>query len=141
MHVRKTTNIEVVRRLDDKLFKEDAGDKLSGSANHIWWLAYVDGKIAGFAGLQVFASQNYGYLLRAGVLPEFRGLGLQKALIDARDREAKRLKLECNITYTAAWNHASSNNLIACGYRLYTPQYAWGLKHALYFMKQFKYRS
>jgi GNAT superfamily N-acetyltransferase len=141
MHVRKTTNLEMIARLDKKIFEGDREDKIKGGDYNLWWLAYVDGKIAGFAGLKVYPGDRSGFLTRAGVLKEYRGQGLQKALIKARDNEARRLGLECNITYTADWNCASANNLIACGYKLYVPQHAYGIKHAMYFWKHFKYRS
>ncbi len=76
-----------------------------------------------------------GYLRRTGVLKPFRGKGLQRALIDCRDREAKRLGLKEVVTYTARDNYPSANNLIRCGYELYTPQSRYGLKDALYFCK------
>lgn len=142
MHVRKTTNLEVIERLDTKIFGKEKLDESYETA--IWWLAYVDGKIAGYAGLRVFCEgdrERSGFLTRAGVLKEFRGLGIQRALIDCRDREARRQGLNMNITYTADWNTASANNLIRCGYELYIPQYKFGLKNALYFWKKFKYRS
>ncbi len=76
-----------------------------------------------------------GYLRRTGVLRQYRGQGVQRALIACRDREAKRLGIKENVTYTAKDNFASANNLIRCGYELYTPQCEYGLKGALYFCK------
>jgi GNAT superfamily N-acetyltransferase len=142
MHVRKTRNLDIVRRLDEKIFKDNADEELT-LRNTTWWLAYVDGKIAGFAGLKVFreGTHKMGFLERAGVLPEYRGQGIQRLLIDVRDREARRQMVDQNITYVADWNLSSANNLIRCGYELYKPERKFGIKDALYFWKPFKYRS
>ncbi len=140
MHVRKTTNRELIQRLDLEVFgADDSEDEYS---RKIWWLAYVDGKIAGFAGLKTFKEGNLkcGFLCRTGVKQEYRGQGIQRALIDCRDREARRLGLDLMLTYTARDNYASANNLIRTGYTLYHPQCKWGLKDGLYFCKPFKYR-
>ncbi len=140
MYVRKTTNLDLIARLDEKMFGEEAEEELEG---RIWWLAYVEGKIAGFAGLKVFqeGSRMGGYLCRAGVLKEYRGMGIQRALIDCRDREGRRLGLTMNITYTARDNYPSANNLIRCGYTLYDAERKYGLKDGLYFRKPLKERQ
>ncbi len=139
MYVRKTTNLDLIERLDTKLF---GGEYEGYYDDRIWWLAYVDGKISGFAGLKLFqeGSLHGGYLCRAGVLKKYRGQGIQRALIDCRDREAKRLGLGMNITYTARDNYASANNLIRCGYTLYDAELKYGLKDGLYFRKTLKDR-
>lgn len=139
MYIRKTRNTEVIARLDNKIFGKEYEEEPEGKH---WWLAYVDGRIAGYAGLRIYreGSKKVGYLCRAGVLKEFRGQGIQKALIKVRDQEARRHKVDICITYVANWNHASANNLIRCGYELYEPEHKYGLKDALYFWKYFKYR-
>ena len=136
VHYYRTHNLGLVARLDAKIFLESAEDEALDPST-LWWVLSVGGKIAGFAGLKagVEGAVQYGYLAKAGLLPEFRGKGLQKLLISVRDREAKKLSLSMNITYVAYWNLASANNLIACGYRLYDPDWKYGLKRALYFRK------
>ena len=98
-----------------------------------WWIAYAeDGKPVGFAGLVRSTRWNdTGYFCRAGVLDGFTGHGLQKRLIKARLAQAKRLGWNWCITDTTD-NPASSNSLIACGFKLYTPSSPWSFKHALY---------
>ncbi len=142
MYIRKTRNTEVIKRLDQKIFGEDYEEAAIASRSKTWWIAYVDGRIAGYAGLKIYkeGTRKVGYLCRAGVLKEFRGQGIQKALINVRDREARRQKVDICISYVANWNHASANNLIRNGYELYAPEYRYGLKDALYFWKWFKYR-
>lgn len=138
--VRKTTNVTLLRRLDRKIMgKADSASEEITLEAAVWWLAEVDGRIAGYAGLSTeYGYIGMGYLSRSGILKEFRGKGIQKTLIQVRDEEAIKRGYELNITYVANWNHASANSLIRCGYTLYEPELAYGLKNALYFRKQFK---
>lgn len=137
--IRKTKNFGLIKRLDKELFDEDKKEEIS-NLNWTWFIAEAGGKIAGFAGLQIEeeAGRIHGYLARAGVKKEFRGRGIQRMLIIARDFEAKKQGADACITYTAAWNVASANNLIKCGYFLYVPHEKYGLKNALYFVKKLK---
>ncbi len=138
--VRKTTNKTLLRRLDRKIMgKRDADPSEFDGDTRVWWVAVYDGRIVGYCGLSVeHGDEGIGYLTRAGILPEFRGKGLQKKLIEVRDEEAEKRGYKVNITYVAKWNHASANNLIRCGYTLYSPEWKYGLKDALYFRKYFK---
>lgn len=101
-----------------------------------WWIAY-DGYLAvGFAGIVRSISWfDCGYLCRAGVLPEYRGKGLQKKLIRVREAKAKKLGWRWLITDTRD-NPASSNSLISTGFKLYNPTVPWGFKDALYWRKK-----
>lgn len=130
----KTTNLDLITRLDRKIFDEQ--DEIDPAV--LWWVVVADDKIAGYMGLKACSEggKPYGYLEKAGLLKPYRGHGLQKDMIAVRDREAKRLGLIMNITYTADWNLASANNLVACGYRMYEPEWKYGLKRALYFRKR-----
>ena len=98
-----------------------------------WWIAYAeDGKPVGFAGIvRSTRWTDTGYLCRAGVLDGFTGHGLQKRLIDARLRQAKKLGWNWCITDTTD-NPASSNSLISCGFKIYTPSNPWSFKNAIY---------
>lgn len=139
IQIRKTTNLLLLRRLDLKLFGKDV-DKLE-LKDHVYWLAICDDKIAGYAGIQLdkeIDGTSFGYLCRAGVLKPFRGRGIQRLLIQARDEEARKRGYVMNITYTADWNTASANNLIREGYTLYRPEWRYGIRGALYFQKRFK---
>jgi GNAT superfamily N-acetyltransferase len=75
------------------------------------------------------------YLARAGVIKEFRGQGLQKKMIQIRERWARKQGYEWAVTDTTE-NPASSNSLISTGYRLYEPSAPWGLAKALYWRKK-----
>lgn len=126
-----------VRRLDRILFAEDIEIKPDGC----WWWVLEDRKEAvAFAGLRPCRlDQNSGlaYLIRAGVRRTHRGRGLQRDLIRARVRMARRHGFEELVTYVMPFNVPSANNLICCGFKLYRPAKPedWGGKTALYFRK------
>jgi len=107
-----------------------------------WWVAYTEnGKPVGFAGLVRSKSWvDCGYLCRAGVIPTYRGKGLQKRLIKVREQQAKRLNWNWLVTDTYL-NPPSSNSLISCGFRLYRPTAPWSFKHALYWRKKLPCRT
>ena len=98
-----------------------------------WWIAYTEsGKPVGFAGLVRSTKwTDTGYLCRAGVMDGFTGHGIQKRLIKSRLAQAKRLGWNWCITDTTD-NPASSNSLISCGFKMYTPANPWGMSRALY---------
>jgi len=98
-----------------------------------WWIAYAEcGKPVAFAGLvRSTRWTDTGYLCRAGVLDGFTGHGLQKRLIKVRLAQAKKLNWNWCITDTTD-NPASSNSLISCGFRVYTPGSPWSFKNAIY---------
>lgn len=91
----------------DKLFNKDAC---------FWWIVYVNGVAMGFAGLR--PEDESGFLCRAGVCTKASGLGLQRKLIDARMRYAKRVGMKKVETYVADWNFKSIANLIRAGLRI-----------------------
>lgn len=105
-------------------------------AEGAWWIAYAHGEPAGFAGIvKSHQRERAGYLCRAGVLPKFRGHGLQQRLIRIRLKYAKAQGWIVVVTDTNK-NPPSSNSLINCGFRLYEPEYPWGYDTALYWRKQ-----
>jgi len=127
-HIRK-----LILQLDKRCFPSDTRCEASDS---YWWFLYVGRRLAGYASLSTREeASGIGYLYRAGVLHAFRGRGLQRRLIQARVKHARRLGLKQLITYTSRSNLASANSLISCGFRLYMPAYRWGFEDALYFNK------
>jgi GNAT superfamily N-acetyltransferase len=93
-----------------------------------WWIAYCDGRLAGFAAmLQSSKTPEAVYLARAGTLEAFRGRGLQKKLIRERLKFAKDLGMTDNV--------ASANALIATGFKMFDPDDPWGLSNTLYWRK------
>jgi GNAT superfamily N-acetyltransferase len=102
-----------------------------------WWLAYSEtGALAGFAGLvPSLRWSDCGYLCRAGVLPSHRGQGLQKKLIKARIRQAKKLGMNWLVTDTYD-NPPSANSLISTGFQMFNPTKPWGGQGVLYWRKK-----
>jgi GNAT superfamily N-acetyltransferase len=101
-----------------------------------WWILYQDDRPIGFCSLRRSAQWgDTGYLCRAGILPKYRGKGLQKRLIRVRERQAKRLKMNWLITDTYN-NPASANSIIACGFRMFTPSKPWGADETCYWRKK-----
>lgn len=100
-----------------------------------WWIACQDGCDIGFAGLvRSVRWSDCGYLCRAGVVPGYRGRGLQKKFIRVRIRQAKTFGWKWLVTDTR-FNPASANNLISCGFKMFDPTDPWGCKHTLYWRK------
>lgn len=122
--------------LDQECFPSDHRPVLE---NSLWWVVWCGREPVGYAGLRVCQNpqnKGLGFLSRAGVLREHRGLGLQRRLIRAREAEARALGLRELITYVALWNCPSLNSLVACGYRFYRPADKWGGKESLYLRKR-----
>lgn len=74
------------------------------------------------------------YFSSAGVLADHRGNGLQRRLIAVRLRYAKSIGAVEVVTDTRD-NPISANNLIACGFRCWTPLYPWSYTDAVYWKK------
>lgn len=88
-------------------------DELFNKDNCFWWIVYVGDVMAGFAGLR--PEDENGFLCRAGVCQKFKGLGLQRKLIDARVRYARRIGLKRVETYVALENFKSLCNVVRAG--------------------------
>lgn len=113
-------------------------DEMPNLTSGFWWLVYCDGKPAGFCGLERCEKwYNAGYLCRAGVSPRYRGMGLQKRLIQVRLAHARKMDWDWVITDTTD-NPASANSLISKGFRLYEPTEPWGYDNTLYWRFKIK---
>ena len=101
-----------------------------------WWIAY-DGELPiGFCGLTHVPSwDSAGYLNRGGVIALYRGKGLQRRMINVRVQKARKVGWNWLISATRE-NVPSSNNLIACGFKLYTPTFKWLDGHSLYWIRK-----
>jgi predicted acetyltransferase len=107
-------------------------DKPYDTTAGYWWIAIKNGVDIGFAGL-VHSSRwtDCCNLIRAGVVPNMRGQGLQKKFIRVRIRQAKALKMNWIVTSTYD-NPASANSLIACGFKMFDPSVPWMTAHTSY---------
>jgi GNAT superfamily N-acetyltransferase len=110
-------------------------DELYDVTKGFWWGAFDNDICVGFCGLVPSTRWgDCGYLCRSGVARAFRGKGIQKKLIKARERKARALGWNWLITDTTD-NPASSNSLISCGFKLFNPTIPWGGKNTLYWRK------
>ncbi len=98
----------------------------------------IDDRVCAYASACPSIRYNHvTYFDRAGVAPHARGRGLQRRLIRARLAWSRSRGNTHAITYTAAHNIVSANNLIRCGFRLYEPAKPWaGLAGSLYWMRR-----
>jgi predicted acetyltransferase len=122
----------LLRDMDKECFPS-VGEASPQVDSGVWWIAR-DGKMpVGYACLRPSKQlSNWGYLSRAGVTAAYRGQGLQKRLIRVRLAYARAMGWEGVVTDTAKDNVASSNSLIASGFRLFRPRVAWSFDSALY---------
>ncbi len=110
----------LILRLDAICFPIDAPPVVVGASWSIGWdnavpAAYCAWKKVEQGGAAV------GFHYRGGVLPDYRGQGLQKHMLKLREQEMRQHGLTKAVTYTDADGAASMRNLIAEGYRPYVP--------------------
>lgn len=125
--------LNIIAPMDREIFPIDRKVPIK-SLDVAYWLVRVDGVPAGFAAAKYLPTHQMVYLMRAGVLPDFRGRGIHDRLISVRLRWARRLGAEAVITYTLVENVNSSNNLFDKGFRLYRPETTWAGELANYWM-------
>ena len=102
----------------------------------VWWIAYHRRTPVGFACLAPSQQIPDGvYLGRCGVVPLARGGGIQRRLVRARLAWAKRQGYRWAVSDTTD-NEPSANNLISCGFKLYTPPIPYSFSRALYWKKK-----
>lgn len=103
-----------------------------------WWMAYHEGVAVAFAGIvQSILAPDIGYFKRVGVLPNHRGHGLQRRLMRAFEAKSKRIGWRTIVTDTTD-NNPSANNIITCGYKLFTPSIPWAFPNSLYWYKRLR---
>jgi GNAT superfamily N-acetyltransferase len=111
---------------DDLYFPEDG----------VWWMAHHRITPIGFSCLSPSQQMEDGiYLGRCGVLSAYRGYGIQRQMIRLRVQWARRHGYRWAVSDTTD-NIPSANNLISCGFRLYTPKVLYSFARALYWRKK-----
>ena len=126
----RDTDLTLLRVLDAAAFADD--EPYEDIESDICWIAKVDGIPAGFACLNIMDDKE-GFLSRCGVMPKFRGLGIQKKLIETRIKYASLIELQSLVTYTSEDNTYSQNNLKVCGFNIVVPEQLFGLENGIYF--------
>lgn len=109
-----------IARMDAICFPLDAPATFAGAEWLIGWdgetpAAYCAWKTVEHDGVAV------GFHYRGGVLPAYRGLGLQRQMVRLREARMRAQGLTAAVTYTDADGAASMRSLIAEGYRPYAP--------------------
>ncbi len=115
------------------------GTPMADFDDGIWWVAFDEVSLpAAFLGLrQSILAPHIGYFARVGVLPEHRGAGLQRRLMRAMEQKARKLGWYQIVTDTRDNPH-SANNIIAAGYRMFSPAKPWSFSDASYWTKELK---
>lgn len=125
---------EVVPSLDAQAFKDIVKmDQICFPDDDVFipqteysWIAYSKDRPVGYCILKKISNQKNrktrtAHMSRAGVIPKFRGQGLQRKFITLRIEKAKQLGYT-RVTSTTYDNPHSTNNLIKCGFLCYDPE-------------------
>jgi GNAT superfamily N-acetyltransferase len=124
--LRRTEDVDLVAELDRACFPVDVPMVQEKIDHAWWWVARLGGEPVAYAGLLAQDGGAKAFLCRAGVLPQARGGGLQRRLLRAREAHARRVGVPRLYTYTSVFNFASTNSLLAAGYRPYFADVAEG---------------
>lgn len=114
--IRKSNDRELFISLYKQLFPSDALPK----ASDYWIVCNENKKPVGFASAIRDTNGNI-FLSSAGVFSCARGNNLQRRLINARVKWAKKKGARRVYTYTLLKNYPSIINLIKCGFSFYEP--------------------
>lgn len=136
MRLRRTDEYDTILDLDRVCFPgfEPISERYF-SDRVAWWLAEDDGYPVAFGGIAPSSKLlHVGYLCRAGVIPECRGMGLQRRLIRVREAYARRQGW--SQVRTDAASAPSANNLARMGYQIFRPEKPWSqVPGTIYFRK------
>lgn len=135
MKVQRTADLDLIGELDTQAF-EDCYLSEAELARNTWWVVqHPDGYPVAYAGARVCATDaSLVFMSRCSVMEDWRGLGLQRRLIQARLRWARQQPgVHAVITYTSPDNAGSMRNLIRAGFRPYEAE--WCGPHMVYWRK------
>lgn len=125
---------DLLHSLHDDIFG-DTAPQVDTTYGH-WWIVYDEAEPVGFCGMvQSTLAPDIGYLKRSGIMPKYRGQGMQLRFLRVREAQARRNGWSAVISDTAYHNIHSSNNLAKAGYRMFEPPLRWAFSHGLYWIK------
>jgi ribosomal protein S18 acetylase RimI-like enzyme len=113
----------LIAQMDVVCFPLDTPAEFAG-AN--WFIGWHGDRPAAYCAWKIVEHDGphdgpVGFHYRAGVMPDWRGKGLQREMVRLREAEMREQGLRKAVTYTDADGAASMRNLIAEGYRPYVP--------------------
>ena len=87
-----------------------------------WFIGWDGDRPAAYCAWKIVDhDEPAGFHYRGGVMPDWRGQGLQREMFRLREAEMREQGIARAVTYTDADGAASMRNLIAEGYRPYAP--------------------
>jgi ribosomal protein S18 acetylase RimI-like enzyme len=109
-----------IAELDRICFPIDTPPDISSAR---WFIGWDGNKPAAYCAWKTVEHDGapVGFHYRGGVLPGYRGQGLQRQMLRLREEDMRRDGVSKAVTYTDADGAASMRNLIAEGYRPYAP--------------------
>lgn len=109
----------LIAQMDVVCFPIDTPAEFAG-AN--WFIGWHGERPAAYCAWKIVDhDEPVGFHYRAGVMPDWRGRGLQREMLRLREAEMREQGIARAVTYTDADGVASMRNLIAGGYRPYVP--------------------
>jgi GNAT superfamily N-acetyltransferase len=109
----------LIAQMDVVCFPIDTPAEFAG-AN--WFIGWDGDQPAAYCAWKVVDhDEPVGFHYRGGVMPDWRGRGLQREMLRLREAGMREQGIAKAVTYTDADGAASMRNLIAEGYRPYVP--------------------
>lgn len=131
VRIQQTTDVATVRKLHAHCFP---ATDFEGKGNTYWLAITADGDIAGFASARESRKESASaYFSRCGIMEWYRGHRIQRRLIRARVRWARREGYTRAVTYCTVSNVPSQRNLIREGFLPYRPKPPWAGADVVYF--------
>lgn len=129
----RTTQVEDLEEQKELYERFMPGDIWCGD-DHTWWQISVSGHVIAACSAVYRPTKGYVYFSSAGVDPAYRGVGLQRRMIQTRLRWAKRQGAVYVVTYARTSNYASVANLLKCGFRFAKEPRGWaGVEESAYY--------
>lgn len=135
VQVARCDSTTTILELDGSIFDPDEDPTELHYPETVWWVAYNGTLPVGYAGARPLPGADALYVCRMGVVPKWRGKGIQRRLLQQQVRFAKREGWAQLITYVHPANVWSLNNFVRCGFRFYLPEWAWAGEDFMYLMR------
>ena len=114
-------DLNALRRLEKECFPKDAWPLLDllgvlTLPNVVRLKAVLDGQMVGFIAGDVRSSENLAWIATIGVLPEYQGRGIGRALLESCESQIAESAIRLNVR---ASNHVAIQLYRNCGYEQY----------------------